>query len=54
MKQVLAMPQHERPAALTGDRLDTFLDGRLLTVVRPVDGPQPSWDRISAELLEQP
>ncbi|MEU3078275.1 hypothetical protein [Streptomyces laurentii] len=44
--------QRERPATLTGDRLDTFLDGRLLTVVRPVDGPQPSWDRISAELLE--
>ncbi|WEH37006.1 hypothetical protein PZB75_28795 [Streptomyces sp. AM 4-1-1] len=36
---------------LTGDRLDTFLDGRLLTTVRTIDGPRPSWDRISAELL---
>ncbi|MFG3037157.1 hypothetical protein ACGFYZ_09660 [Streptomyces sp. NPDC048330] len=46
--------QRDRLASLTGDRLDAFLDGRLLTVVRPVDGPKPSWDRISAELLEQP
>ncbi|MGW6388899.1 hypothetical protein ACWFR1_00040 [Streptomyces sp. NPDC055103] len=45
--------QRERVATLTGDRLDTFLDGYLLTAVRPVDGPRPSWDRISAELLEQ-
>ncbi|MFE9792903.1 hypothetical protein ACFYRL_14365 [Streptomyces goshikiensis] len=45
--------QRERLAALSGDRLDTFLDGRLLTAVRPVEGPRPSWDRISAELLEQ-
>lgn len=45
--------QRERLAILTGDRLDTFLDGRLLTAVRPVDGPRPSWDRISAGLLEQ-
>ncbi|MFI0961441.1 hypothetical protein ACH4S8_08550 [Streptomyces sp. NPDC021080] len=45
--------QRERLATLTGDRLDTFLDGRLLTVVRSVDGPRPSWDRISGELVEQ-
>ncbi|MFE6836700.1 hypothetical protein ACFVFI_17945 [Streptomyces sp. NPDC057705] len=45
--------QRERLATLTGDRLDTFLDGRLLTAVRPIDGPRPSWDRISAELVEQ-
>ncbi|MGW1915368.1 hypothetical protein ACWCQS_32740 [Streptomyces sp. NPDC002076] len=45
--------QRERLATLGGDRLDTFLDGRRLTTVRPVDGPRPSWDRISAELLEQ-
>ncbi|MFD8632406.1 hypothetical protein [Streptomyces sp. NPDC059533] len=44
--------QRERLASLTGDRLDTFLDGRLLTAVRPIDGPRPEWDRISAELLE--
>ncbi|MER7826265.1 hypothetical protein ABTX85_27310 [Streptomyces sp. NPDC096097] len=44
--------QRERLASLTGDRLDTFLDGRLLTAVRPIDGPRPGWDRISAELLE--
>ncbi|MER7696735.1 MULTISPECIES: hypothetical protein [Streptomyces] len=44
--------QRERLASLTGDRLDTFLDGRLLTAVRPIDGPRPSWKRISAELLE--
>ncbi|WP_432112644.1 hypothetical protein [Streptomyces sp. S1] len=45
--------QRERLATLTGDRLDTFLDGRLLTVVRPTDAPRPKWGRISAELLEQ-
>lgn len=45
--------QRERLATLAGGRLDTFLDGRRLTAVRPVDGPRPSWDRISAELLEQ-
>ncbi|MDX3402413.1 hypothetical protein B0E38_03861 [Streptomyces sp. 111WW2] len=45
--------QRERLATLATDRLDTFLDGRLLTVVRPVDDPPPTWDRISAELLEQ-
>ncbi|WP_328786530.1 hypothetical protein [Streptomyces sp. NBC_00273] len=44
--------QRERLATLRGDRLDTFLDGRLLTAVRPIDGPRPSWDRISAELVE--
>ncbi|MET9374030.1 hypothetical protein ABZX98_07750 [Streptomyces sp. NPDC002992] len=44
--------QRERLATAT-DRLDTFLDGRLLTVVRPLDNPPPTWDRISAELLEQ-
>jgi hypothetical protein len=42
----------ERLATLTGVRLDTFLDGRLLTAVRLIDGPRPSWDQISAELLE--
>ncbi|MGW0368138.1 hypothetical protein ACWDZW_04275 [Streptomyces coeruleorubidus] len=47
------LAQRERLATLTGDRLDTFLDGRRLTFVRPADGPRPSWDRISAELLEQ-
>ncbi|GLW47621.1 hypothetical protein Stsp02_32830 [Streptomyces sp. NBRC 14336] len=45
--------QRERLATLTGERLDTFLDGRRLTAVRPVDGPRPSWGRISAQLLEQ-
>ncbi|WP_369265889.1 hypothetical protein [Streptomyces harbinensis] len=45
--------QRERLAVQTGDRLDAFLDGRRLTVVRPVDGPRPSWDRINAELLEE-
>ncbi|WP_392960513.1 hypothetical protein [Streptomyces sp. LN245] len=45
--------QCERLATLTGDRLDTFLDGRRLTAVRPVDGTRPSWGRICAELLEQ-
>lgn len=44
--------QRERLATLTGDRLDTFLDGRLVTVVRSVENPRPTWDRISAELLE--
>ncbi|MFF9472017.1 hypothetical protein ACF1E9_05225 [Streptomyces roseolus] len=44
--------QRERLASPTGDRLDTYLDGRLLTAVRPIDGPRPGWDRISAELLE--
>ncbi|MFJ4689237.1 hypothetical protein [Streptomyces sp. NPDC088789] len=49
----LARPSpHQRLAGLTGDRLDTYLDGRLLTAVRPVRGPRPGWDRISAELLE--
>ncbi|WLQ37647.1 hypothetical protein P8A18_31265 [Streptomyces castrisilvae] len=43
--------QRKRLTNLTGDRLDTFLDGRLLTTVRTIDGPRPSWDRISAELL---
>ncbi|MFJ4513827.1 hypothetical protein [Streptomyces sp. NPDC088816] len=45
--------QRERLATLTGDRLDTFLDGRLVTVVRSVETPRPTWDRISTELLEQ-
>lgn len=45
--------QRERLATQTGDRLDAFLDGRRLAVVRPVDGPRPSWDRINAELLEE-
>ncbi|UQS30277.1 hypothetical protein J5J01_00230 [Streptomyces fradiae] len=31
--------QRERLATLASDRLDTFLDGRRLTAVRPVDGP---------------
>ncbi|WP_282697807.1 hypothetical protein [Streptomyces sp. CC208A] len=44
--------QLERLASPTGDRLDTYLDGRLLTAVRPIDGPRPEWERISAELLE--
>ncbi|MFJ8300183.1 hypothetical protein ACIQ9R_30415 [Streptomyces sp. NPDC094447] len=44
--------QRERLASLTGDRLDTYLDGRLLTLVRPIDGPRPEWDQISTELLE--
>ncbi|MFE6461233.1 hypothetical protein ACFVP0_27715 [Streptomyces cinereoruber] len=45
--------QPSRLASLTGDRLDMFLDGRLLTVVRPADGPRPKWGRISEELLAQ-
>ncbi|MEV7925968.1 hypothetical protein [Kitasatospora sp. NPDC088779] len=32
--------------------LDTHLDGRMLTVVRRVDEDRPSWDRITADLLE--
>ncbi|MCM2387511.1 hypothetical protein [Streptomyces albipurpureus] len=42
----MTAPDARAPAAqatLTGDWLDTFLDGRLLTAVRPVDGPRPSW-----------
>ncbi|MEU5633788.1 hypothetical protein ACH47C_17560 [Streptomyces rishiriensis] len=34
------------------DRLDVFLEGRLLTLVNPVDSPRPSWDRIRSELLK--
>ncbi|MFB7760541.1 hypothetical protein [Streptomyces xiamenensis] len=45
--------QRERLATQTDDRLDAFLDGRRLAVVRPVDGPRPSWDRINTELLEE-
>ncbi|MEU1013716.1 hypothetical protein [Streptomyces sp. NPDC005890] len=51
--QVNRRVPRERLATLAGDRLVTFLDGRRLTAVRPVDGPRPSWGRISAELLEQ-
>ncbi|MFJ6666529.1 hypothetical protein [Streptomyces sp. NPDC091383] len=39
-------------AAPAAGRLDVFLEGRLLTIVHPVDSPRPSWDRIQAELLE--
>ncbi|MFD3332180.1 hypothetical protein ACFWV1_05925 [Streptomyces sp. NPDC058700] len=45
--------QRERLTTFAPDRLDTFLDGRLVTVVRSVESPRPTWDRISAELLEQ-
>ncbi|MGP3732995.1 hypothetical protein ACTWJ9_07205 [Streptomyces sp. GDS52] len=38
-------------ASQEADRLDVFLEGRLLTVVQPVDSPRPSWDRIQSELL---
>jgi hypothetical protein len=41
-----------RRLASQTDRLDVFLEGRLLTVVHPVDSPRPSWDRIRSELLE--
>ncbi|MGW0569886.1 hypothetical protein [Streptomyces tauricus] len=41
-----------RLRASQADRLDVFLEGRLLTLVRPVDGPRPSWGRIRSELLE--
>ncbi|MFG2351800.1 hypothetical protein [Streptomyces phaeochromogenes] len=34
------------------DRLDVFLEGRLLTLVNSADSPRPSWDRIQSELLE--
>jgi hypothetical protein len=43
--------QRRRRASQT-DRLDVFLEGRLLTLVSPVDGPRPSWGRIRSELLE--
>ncbi|MGW4170075.1 hypothetical protein ACWEGX_24560 [Streptomyces chartreusis] len=43
--------QRRRLASQT-DRLDVFLEGRLLTLVHPVDSPRPSWDRIRSELLE--
>ncbi|CAM5364056.1 hypothetical protein [Streptomyces viridochromogenes] len=43
--------QRRRLASQT-DRLDVFLEGRLLTLVKPVDSPRPSWDRIRSELLE--
>jgi hypothetical protein len=35
------------------DRLDMYLEGRLLTVVHPVDSPRPSWERIRSELVDQ-
>ncbi|MFC6702791.1 hypothetical protein ACFQE4_26850 [Streptomyces thermocoprophilus] len=43
--------QRRRLASQT-DRLDVFLEGRLLTLVHPADSPRPSWDRIRSELLE--
>ncbi|WP_185893879.1 hypothetical protein [Streptomyces sp. WAC05950] len=43
--------QRNRLASQTSDRLDLFLEGRLLTVVHPVESPRPSWDRIRSELL---
>ncbi len=42
--------QRRRLASQT-DRLDVFLEGRLLALVKPVDSPRPSWDRIRSELL---
>lgn len=44
--------QRRRLDSPTADRLDVFLEGRLLTIVHPVDSPRPSWDRIQSELLE--
>lgn len=44
--------QRHRLASQEADRLDVFLEGRLLTVVHPVDSPRPIWDRIQAELQE--
>ncbi|MGQ4482631.1 hypothetical protein [Streptomyces sp. SAS_276] len=44
--------QRRRLASQAADRLDAFLEGRLLTIVHPVDSPRPSWDRIQSELLE--
>ncbi|MZE76244.1 hypothetical protein GTY57_04160 [Streptomyces sp. SID5475] len=41
-----------RRLASQSDRLDVFLEGRLLTLVKPIDSPRPSWDRIRSELLE--
>jgi hypothetical protein len=41
-----------RRLASTADRLDVFLEGRLLTVVHPIGSPRPSWHRIQAELLQ--
>ncbi|MFJ4795138.1 hypothetical protein [Kitasatospora purpeofusca] len=32
-------------------RLDLFLEGRLLTLVHPVGKPRPSWGRIAEEAL---
>ncbi|MET9958182.1 hypothetical protein ABZ128_03690 [Streptomyces sp. NPDC006326] len=43
--------QRNRWSSQTSDRLDLFLEGRLLTVVHPVGSPRPSWDRIRTELL---
>ncbi|GLX39848.1 hypothetical protein Sros01_59210 [Streptomyces roseochromogenus] len=43
--------QRNRLATQTADQLDLFLEGRLLTIVHPVDSPRPSWDRIRSELL---
>lgn len=44
--------QRDRLTTFGPGRLDAFLDGRLITVVRPVENPRPTWGRISAELLE--
>lgn len=44
--------QRRRLDSPAADRLDVFLEGRLLTIVQPVDSPRPSWDRIQSELLE--
>ncbi|MFB6847945.1 hypothetical protein ACFCXS_24260 [Streptomyces sp. NPDC056373] len=43
--------QRRQLASRTDDRLDVFLEGRLLTIVHPVDSPRPSWDRVQSELL---
>ncbi|MFD8321384.1 hypothetical protein [Kitasatospora purpeofusca] len=32
--------------------LDAHLDGRMLTVVRRIEDDRPSWDRVTADLLE--
>ncbi|MFE4599848.1 hypothetical protein ACFRKE_03245 [Kitasatospora indigofera] len=42
--------QRHRLAAESGNRLDLFLEGRLLTLV-PASEPRPSWSRIAEEAL---
>ncbi|MFG2845348.1 hypothetical protein ACGF12_19565 [Kitasatospora sp. NPDC048296] len=49
--QVDLRAQRRRMAAESGNRLDLFLEGRLLTVVHPVGERLPSWRRIAEEAV---